>query len=178
MTDTEFEDCMRLISSGDKQAFCSLYSEYFGTVFSAALAVTCSKASAEDVTSDFFVRLWEKKAAPFEAKQGGHKRWLAVCAKNLAVNYIKKFGKEELLGDDGEYYPLSQSPDESLTEKAAVSAALAKLSCEEREIIHLKHFCGYTLKEIAKILDIPRGTAAWRCRNAEKKLKAIIGEAE
>ncbi len=179
MTDKDFALSLELAGNGDRQAFQSLYNEFFGLVYSTALAVTCSKTAAEDITSEFFIRLWEKKITGFCAGHGGHRKYLSVCAKNLAVNYIKKFGKEELLSmEDGENNSPYEDTEEKMTEKALVSDALKKLSEDEREIIHLKYFCGYTLKEISKVLDIPLGTAAWRCRNSEKKLKKIIGEVQ
>ncbi|MCI5751741.1 MAG: sigma-70 family RNA polymerase sigma factor [Oscillospiraceae bacterium] len=187
MTDKQFADCLLRMKDGSRQALADIYSEYFRLVYSTALSVTNNTAAAEDVTSEFFVRLWAKFSqgnGTFSAEKGGHKRFLAVCAKNLAVDYIKKLSREELVPNDGgEDDGISdnikyseKSPEDEITARSEVSAALEELNESEREIIHLKHYCGYTLKEISEILGIPMGTAAWRCRNAENKLRKNVGE--
>lgn len=175
------------MKSGNRQALADIYSEYFRLVYSTALSVTNNTAAAEDITSEFFVRLWtkfSKGSGSFSADRGGHRRFLAVCAKNLAVDYIKKYSREELVPNDGgEDDGISdnikyseRSPEDEIAAKSEVGCALKRLGESEREIIHLKHFCGYTLKEISVLLEIPLGTAAWRCRNAENKLRKYIGE--
>lgn len=188
MTDREFSDHLKRIGNKDGQSFKCIYSSYFRLVYSSALAVTNNKAAAEDVTSEFFIKLWESPFQGYSEQRGGHKRWLAVCAKNLAVNYIRKFGRETLISDklgDGEAdFSDTQNTaavsdtEERIAEKTLISDALSQLAETEREVIHLKHFCGYTLREISKILDIPQGTAAWRCRSGEKKLKKLLEEVQ
>ena len=188
MTDKQFGECLADMRSGDRQALHDIYTEYFKLIFSSALSVSGNVAAAEDITSEFFVRLWQKVSdggnVGFDPLRGGHKRWLAVCAKNLAVNYIRKYDREELFFDsDGENsaaekIPSAENTENDVVERAYVADALKKLSEKEREVIHLKYYCCYTLKDISQVLDIPLGTAAWRCRSAEQKLKKFITLAE
>lgn len=182
MTDKEFSDHLKKIGDRDVQSFKCIYSSYFRLIYSSALAVTNNKAAAEDVTSEFFVKLWESPFEGFSEEKGSHRRWLAVCARNLAVNYIRKFGKEALIDEtaDGEESFSDSSSvtdtEERIADKTLISDALSQLDETEREVIHLKHYCGYTLREIAKILGITQGTAAWRCRSGEKKLRKLLEE--
>ena len=54
--------------------------------------------------------------------------------------------------------------------------AISRLPKELKEIVVLRYFSGYTLKETAEILDIPQGTAATRQRRALSLLRLELGE--
>ena len=55
-----------------------------------------------------------------------------------------------------------------------LTAALAKLPDEQREVVELKSYCGLTLSEIAQVTGAPPGTVATRWRAAVAKLKEIV----
>jgi RNA polymerase sigma-70 factor (ECF subfamily) len=83
------------------------------------------------------------------------------------------------VADDG---LLEAQPAEAVDEgeRVALSRALAALSPEQREVVHLKVFEGMTFPEVAAVLDVPANTAASRYRYAlvhlRKALKAGLGE--
>ena len=83
MEDRQFHLCMKKMKAGDKAALREIYEAYAGYIFSVVLRVTGSREDAEDVTSDFFIKLW-KLADTYEAGKG-HRAWLAVVARNMAV---------------------------------------------------------------------------------------------
>ena len=56
--------------------------------------------------------------------------------------------------------------------------AVNRLPRELKELVILRYFTGYTLREAAEILDIPQGTAATRERRALKLLRLELGEEE
>lgn len=56
--------------------------------------------------------------------------------------------------------------------------AVNRLPRELKELVILRYFTGYTLREASEILDIPQGTAATRERRALKLLRLEIGEEE
>lgn len=56
--------------------------------------------------------------------------------------------------------------------------AVNRLPKELKELVILRYFTGYTLREASKILDIPQGTAATRERRALKLLRLELGEEE
>ncbi len=177
MTDMRFTECIRRIQSGDRKGLEDIYSEYYKLIYSAALAVTGNRTDAEDTVSDYFVKLWigiSQGKIRFDGGKAGHKRWLAVTARNLALdNMRRQHPSDELTEEDAP----SESPEESMIDCVRVKEALSSLDESEREVVHLKHFGGFTLKEISEILSVPQGTAAWKYRTAAEKLKKILGEA-
>ncbi|MBR2831378.1 MAG: sigma-70 family RNA polymerase sigma factor [Oscillospiraceae bacterium] len=56
--------------------------------------------------------------------------------------------------------------------------AVRGLPRELRDVVVLRYFSGYTLRETAEILEIPRGTAATRQRRALQLLRLELGEEE
>ena len=56
--------------------------------------------------------------------------------------------------------------------------AVNRLPKELKELVILRYFTGYTLREASEILDIPQGTAATRERRALKLLRLELGEEE
>lgn len=179
MTDSRFERLILLIKQGDRQGLREIYDEYGRMIYSTALAVAGDPHDAEDITSDFFIKLWEKLADTYKFG-GGHKRWLVAAARNCAVDYLRKNGREVLSLDDDEDTPhdIADTTDAENTVigDMTVREALCTLSVSEREIVNMKLFADLTLEDIAKTLGKPLGTVAWKYRTALKKLERCIKE--
>ena len=56
--------------------------------------------------------------------------------------------------------------------------AVRRLPKELKELVILRYFSGYTLRETAEIMNIPQGTAATRQRRALELLRLELGEEE
>jgi len=192
VTDKEFDLCMQCMRSGDKSALREVYEAYLPYIYSIVLGVVGRKEAAEDVTGDFFIKLWE--IADTYKPGNGHRAWLARIAKNLAIDSVRK-SKREILSEvmdevnavsddasDGGIYKNSEgNPSKGIDTKSIVESeviedisiteALQKLSDNEREIVHLKVMGELSFKEIARLLGQPMGTVTWRYRNAMNKLR-------
>lgn len=182
MTEGYFAQCASLIKQGDMRGLKEIYVEYGKMIYSAAYGVCKNRQTAEDVTSEFFLKL---KSAVSVYREGlGHKKWLLASAKNLAIDHIRRQSREipvNVQGGDEESHPLSELSDGTDTEETVTSELSAKqlleaLSGEKREIVHLKIYCGLTFAEISDLLQIPAGTAAWRYNSAIKELRRLYEE--
>lgn len=177
MTDVEFESAMQKIRQGDKQGLQEIYVAYVSLIYAIVKDVLKNKESAEDVTSDFFIKLWDK--ADYYREGGGHKAWMAAIARNMAIDYLRKYRKEELseILDDIETEELkgqaeSGSPVENqVLSDISISEALSRLKEKERQIMNMKILGEMTFQEIANALKLPMGTVTWRYRNAVNKLR-------
>lgn len=90
LTDTEFDFRVELILKNDKNGLREIYQCYGKVIYNIMLDIVKSPQDAEDLTSDFFLKLWD--TAGQYRKGTGHKRYLTVMAKNLALDFIKKGG--------------------------------------------------------------------------------------
>lgn len=181
MTDSLFESCIQQIRCGDKTGLRKIYDEYGKIIYSVMLTAVKNSHDAEDLTSDFFLKLWDKLADAYKSG-GGHKRWLTVTAHNMAVDFLRRKNRVQLVSDENEEglpEPVSNDDTEStVIGSMSVKEALEKLSDDEREIVNLKLFADLTFKDIAYTLDKPIGTVAWKYRSAVSKLRKYIKEVQ
>lgn len=182
MTESSFAQNVALITHGDMQGLRAIYEEYGKMIYSSVLRICRDPHTAEDVTSEFFLRL---KTAASVYKEGlGHKKWLLISARNLTFDILRRQRREmpsSVTGGDEESHPLSEIPDstdaeETVTSGLTAEQLLSKLSEEQRNVVHLKVYCGLTFAEIADVLNIPAGTAAWRYSQGIKKLRKLYEE--
>lgn len=178
MTDKSFDAAMTKIRQGDKQGLQEIYEAYIGLIYAIIMDVLQNKESAEDVTSDFFIKLWDK--ADYYKSGKGHKAWMAAIARNMAIDYLRKYRKEEAseLLDDIEPERFSRqtvdqdSPvEQEVIADVSVKEALSGLKEKERQIMNMKILGEMTFQEISEVLHIPIGTVTWRYRNAVNKLR-------
>ncbi len=180
MTDRQFERHVLLIQQGDKQGLKEIYDEYGKTIYQSVYLIVKNQQDAEDITSEFFLKLW--KIADTYCFGGKHKRWLLTIARNMALDLLKKQGREQLTLDDedaGVNEPVdSSSTEDTVTEKLAIADALEHLDESEREIVNMKILADMTFKDISAALGKPLGTVTWKYRNAISKLRKIVGEVQ
>ncbi|GFI46300.1 ECF RNA polymerase sigma factor SigE [Lachnospiraceae bacterium] len=180
----QFEEAMARIVQGDKTGLKEIYENYAAYIYRMVYEVLQSRENAEDVTSEFFIRLWER-AGQFRPGNG-HRGYLAAMARHMAVDFLRKHKKEELtallqdLGAGPEeengtvslFHEDTQSRvEQEVIGDMTVSQALGTLKPAERQIVSLKVLGGLTFKEIAACMEIPMGTVSWKYQNAMKKLR-------
>ena len=94
VNEREFEEAVARMVKGDKTGLKVIYENYAGYIYRIIYEVLQSKENTEDVTSEFFIRLWDK-AEQFKPGSG-HKGYLASMARNLAIDFLRKHKREEL----------------------------------------------------------------------------------
>lgn len=199
MEDRVFDRCMERIRQGDRDALKEIYTAYAGFLFHMILGILKNRENAEDVTSEFFIKLWE--IADRYVPGTGHRAWLTRIARNMAIDYLRahkreipydagerefetaSFGEHAKEGESG-VSPGRKAEnawqDDTAQEAVAnisVQEALEKLKPAEREVVHLKLIGDLTFEEISKMLEVPMGTVTWRYREAIKKLRRCGYEA-
>lgn len=194
----KFDDCMLRICNGDKDALKEIYEAYVTYVYSVILRVVNNQSDAEDITGDFFLKLWtnSEKYSPGH----GHKAFLATMARNMAIDFLRKHNREVPIGDfsseqsdgengntsgfdkprvldeSGQEYSLADqgfgsSVENEVIEDISLKEALSKLKPREQEVINLKIMGDMTFKEITEVMGIPMGTVTWLYRQAIEKLR-------
>lgn len=193
MEDQVFDRCMERIRQGDKDALKDIYTAYAGFIFHMVLGILKNRENAEDVTSEFFIKLWD--IADRYTPGTGHRAWLTRIARNMAIDDLRAHRREipydaggrEMeeassqgcragtgAGMAGDGFGTEAGRDDTAQEAIAnisVQEALEKLKPAEREIVHLKIVGDLTFEEISRLLEVPMGTVTWRYREAIKKLR-------
>ena len=150
--------------AGDQRAMADLYDRYSGVVYGVALRVLADTTAAEDVVQEIFLQLWRNPRA-FDAERGRLAPWLAVIARNRAIDHLRKRPME----DDIDDLPISTGVDleSDSAQKLAIEkvrGVLAQLPAEQRKALELAYFEGMTHSEIAGKTGEPLGTIKTRIR--------------
>lgn len=176
MTEAEFNACIKAILNGDKKGLRDIYDVYLSYIYRIVYGVVGHKETAEDITSEFFIKLWQQAD---KYKEGsGHKGYLATIARNMAIDHVRKYKKEILDSftkedeEDVVFEPVSDADTESeVIENISIKEAISTLSDKEQQVINMKVLSEMTFAEISEILKVPMGTITWRYREAIKKLR-------
>jgi RNA polymerase sigma-70 factor (ECF subfamily) len=150
--------------AGDHSAMADLYDRYSGIVYGVALRVLASTTAAEDVVQEVFLQLWRNPQS-FDAERGRLAPWLAVIARNRAIDQLRKRPAE----DDIDELPISTGVnlEDDAAQKLAVEkvrAVLALLPPVQRKALEMAFFEGMTHTEIAGKTGEPLGTVKTRIR--------------
>ncbi|MBR6960739.1 MAG: RNA polymerase sigma factor [Clostridiales bacterium] len=97
MEDKEFDLCMNRMADGDKDALKAIYENYRAYIYHFLLGILKSKEDAEDVASEFFIRLY-KNASKYKPGSG-HKTYITTIARNMAIDFLRSKGRESLIED-------------------------------------------------------------------------------
>ena len=142
---------------------------YSSSMLRAAFSVLHSSADAEDAVQEAFIRLMT--ACPQFHDSEHEKAWLLRVTINIARNMRRSQSRRERQADIE--IPCHQEIGRELLE--AVLALPEKYST----VVHLYYYEGYSIKEIARILNLPPATVGTRIARGRNALRnAMKGEAD
>lgn len=181
-TTLDDETIIRLIAHARNEALSELYDRYSRLVFSLALNSVGDQATAEEVTQDVFVRVWQR-ARQYRADRGKVSTWLTGITRYRAIDQLRRRGSrpEQHSVTWAEVSPTAvpavNGPEEATQlamQRERVRAALAQLPEEQKQVLALAYFQGYSQSQIAESLALPLGTVKTRVRLAMQKLREML----
>ncbi len=179
MGDTDLEDAALLarVAARDSQALLLLHQRYAGRVYSLARRVLGDGQSAEEVTQDVFMKLWQK-GQRYDPRLGRFSTWLLSVTRFAAIDRLRHEGRRAAVhfaeSETGEWEPWPQAQNSELWEQGQhLHMLLEQLPGEQREAIELAYFGGMTHSEMAAYLHVPLGTVKGRLRLGLEKLRSL-----
>jgi len=137
-------------------------------------------ARAEDAVQDAFLNVWNR-ASSFDAARGSLRAWLLTSVRNRCIDYLRGRGsherREEELEPDAEDAQSRSDPWREVAlslERGAVRDAMASLPSEQRQVVEMAYFGGYSHSEIADMTGVPLGTVKGRMRLALEKMSSYL----
>jgi RNA polymerase sigma-70 factor, ECF subfamily len=155
------------IYSGDESAVAQLYDLYSHVVYAVALRVLSDRSAAEDILQDVFVQLWRNPQA-FNASRGSLGAWLAVIARNRAIDQLRKKRPAAEAVDLDTVVSANLDLQNTAERKQAIEkvrGVLASMPAEQRAALEMAFFEGLTHAEIAGKTGQPLGTVKTRIRS-------------
>jgi RNA polymerase sigma-70 factor (ECF subfamily) len=162
---------------GSDADFERLYRNTYRRILGTLITLVRDRAAAEDCTQETFARAYQnwkswRPDAPAEA-------WLHRIAINVAISdrrhqqlrqageVIKRLGR-----------PVPPPDPANLVERSDLVRALRKLPAKQAAALVLRHYHGYSNREIAAALGVPDQTVASRLAAARKQLQVVLGRKE
>lgn len=176
------EELLSLIAQHREEALAEFYNRYNRLVFSLALVIVNDRATAEEITLDVFMRVWQK-ATTYRADQAKVSTWLTHIARNHAIDMLRRravrVDQYAIHWEDGTFHATSPEADpqestEVSLRRERVQAALAQLPPDQRQALSLAFFSGLSHSQIAAVLKQPLGTIKTRLRLALQKLREAL----
>lgn len=158
---------------GDEAAIRAVYQSYGGAMFAVARSMLPTRELAAECVQQAFVKAW-RAARSFDPDRE-LRPWLATITRRTAVDIYRREARtrsDPHAEVDDIVVPIAF---ERTWEAFEVRAALDRLPDDEREVVRLQHFEGFTHSEIADKLNVPIGTVKSRSFRAHRRLAGLLG---
>lgn len=171
----EEEGLVAALRQKDNQAFSYLYDHYAGALYGVIRQVVADVELSNDVLQETFVNIWRRMDS-YDEKRGRLFTWMLNIARNAAIDKTRSKGFQ--MGQrqtplDGEAIHAVVRPG---IDDYGLKQVILKLKDEQRLLIDLSYFQGFTHEQIATALHIPLGTVKTRIRSALTQLRGLLSQ--
>lgn len=169
-------ELVALLQQRNNKAFTYLYENYSGALYGIINQIIPEKESANDVLQEVFINIW-KKIETYDISKGRLFTWMLNIARNASIDKLRSKSWQNDLKNQSLPEDVNTLGNQSVrmnTDNMGFKKVLGKLKEEQRTLIELSYFQGYTHEEIAKGMNIPLGTVKTRIRSALLQLRTMI----
>lgn len=172
------QQLISLLKHRDNKAFGYLYDNYSSALYSIIVQILSGDVElANDVLQEVFINIW-RKIDSYDQTKGRLFTWMLNIARNASIDTLRS----RTYQNDRKNQPMPGSVDEQLNGQTAqlnvdnigFRKVLGQLKEDQRVLIDLAYYKGYTHEEIAAIQNMPLGTVKTRIRNALIQLRGIL----
>ena len=167
------------IARGDERAFDSLFRHFYLHLVSFAVDLVKVRPVAEEIVSDVFVRVWQKKEDILLIEK--LKVFLFVAVKNQCYNHLRRHSLWNVTVSPDKVTILSNAynPEEDMAFRELqhrLNQAVELLPDQCKQVFKLIKEDGLKYKEVADILGISPRTVETQLFRAVKKLRKVLTE--
>ena len=173
---------MELVRHDEMRAFEVIFDRHAGAAFSLAYRMCGRRTLAEDIVQEAFLSLW-RSGARYDRARGSVRAWILSAIHNRAIDAFRRESVKERrdVSDDevAERIPSPELTEIEVERRASaqeVRKALLELPSDQRRVIELAYFGGFTHSQIAQMLELPAGTVKGRMRLGLAKLRVTLGD--
>jgi len=174
------EELMVLVAGADPEAYELIFDRHVSAAYSLAYRICGEAASADDATQDAMLGVW-RSATSYRAHLGSVRSWILTIAHHRAIDLVRRRTRRDdrLLHDDtaAERLPATEDVEALALERelrGEVRELLDALPEEQRRVVELAFYAGFSQSEIAELLGLPLGTVKSRTRLGLIRLKRAL----
>lgn len=166
-------DLVERAMTGDHDAFAELARVSIGRLFVVARLILRDEAAAEDATQETLVAAWRhihglRDADRFEA-------WLHRLLVNACHREARRGGRRRAIEIHVAALEAPQpDPNLGLLDRDEIERAFRRLDTDQRAVIVLHYYLGYSLDDAADVLAVPPGTVRSRLHRATQAMRAAL----
>jgi RNA polymerase sigma-70 factor (ECF subfamily) len=173
------EALIKAIAEGAVLAIEPLYQRYSRILYSLVYRMVADHQVAEDLLQDAFLSIW-RHATSYSPQSGAARSWLVSIVHHRTIDYLRSVRRRSVMKETtweeaelDEHVSFPDVWDEAWrnVKSSQVRAALMKIPTDQRLVIELAYFQGWTHTEIAEGTQIPLGTVKARMRLGLIRLK-------
>lgn len=159
----------------DRERFEKFAKEYRPTAAEVARRIVRDNDAAEDITQEVFLKLWNIRESldRYRSPQS----LVAVMARNMAVDYIRRNQMQSLSLDAAEQIAADLSPEERMIndeQSQAVDRMLASLPDSQQSILRMRHIEGMETAVIARTIGSSEGAVRVALSRARQRIKELF----
>jgi RNA polymerase sigma-70 factor (ECF subfamily) len=176
------EDLMGLVADREPRALEVIFDRHGGPAFSLAYRMCGRRPMAEEIVQEAFLSLW-RSGGRYDRARGSVRSWVLSVVHNRAIDTFRREAittsrdvADVRLAEAVHAVERTELEVERRDDARSVRTALEELPAEQRQVIELAYFGGFTHSEIATMLDLPSGTVKGRMRLGLAKLRVALGD--
>jgi RNA polymerase sigma factor (sigma-70 family) len=160
------------LRSKSKQAFEYLYDNYSPALYGVVYNILHNEEASNDALQEVFVKIWNNFDS-YDPERSRLYTWMMNIARNHAIDKLrsKAMKGDKELKNDKEFIRNASGSLSQFTDGIGLNKLVNELEKEQKDIIDLLYFKGFTQTEAAEELNIPLGTVKSRVRLAMNKLR-------
>ncbi len=159
--------------AGNHDAFARLAAASLGSMYATARLIVRNDDAAEDATQEALVNAW--RHLPSLRDPDRFEAWLYRLLINACRSQIRRRGRHVVLElDVADHSSQGGDPAHGLADRDQLERGFRRLDAEQRAILILHIYRGYSVPEVADILGIPLGTAKSRIHRATSAMRAAL----
>lgn len=172
-------ELIKRMVQGDQAALSQLYDRYARVMYSLAFKILGSVEEAEEAVLDVFAKAW-RTAERYDASRSRVDSWLFLMTRSRSLDRLRQRQRQAKVVEAAKskaQVSSSDVPNDALIiaeRRTVVTQALAELPDEQRLVIELAYYKGFSQSEIAKQTGLALGTVKTRIRLGLRKLKQAL----
>lgn len=163
-----------------QKKFGKIYDQYVEKIYRFIFLKVNSQEIAQDLTSETFLRVWEKFRQGKENPIENPRAFLYQTARNLVIDYYRKKAQAQVVSAEN---ALIIDPNQNLEEKALLNSdiekvrfALSKLKEDYQNVIIWHYLDNLPIREVAKMLGRTEEATRVLLHRALKALKNELNQ--
>lgn len=168
-------ELVTMLKQRTQAAFNYLYDNYSASLYTVILSILQDKELASDILQEVFIKIW-KQIEQYNSDKGRLFTWMINISRNASIDTLrsKSYHSQKQNRELTENVYGSAGSVNIETDKIGLRKLIMNLKQEQKVLIELAYFQGYTQDEISKLLNMPLGTVKTRLRSALINLREVL----